>query len=369
MSRTESNPIRRSIEVEYWVIDDEGRLVEPGALVDATPGAEREFVEPVLEIKTTPCETTAELREELFERISRVLQCADEVGKGLVPLATPITREEIQELESDRTQIQNRVIGEPFEYVRHCAGTHIHVEQQPGHVVDQLNTLIALDPALALVNSSPYFQGRHLATGARSKLYRWMAYDSLPHQGRLWPYVDDTADWNQRLEDRYAEFVQMALEAGSDRATIESNFDPESAVWTPVQLRNEFSTVEWRSPDTALPSHVVQLAGDLADTVERLLDTEVRIEGDNGRITDDEFVLPEFEAVQEYVDAAIRDGLSSDAVRAYLERMGFDVTAYEPLTDDFDDKVVTPSKARQCRLDYAARLEGDVRSTTPIPND
>jgi hypothetical protein len=33
--------IRRSVEVEYWVVDDEGRLAEPGALVDASPGAER----------------------------------------------------------------------------------------------------------------------------------------------------------------------------------------------------------------------------------------------------------------------------------------------------------------------------------------
>ena len=53
MSVHESEPIRRSIEVEYWVIDDAGRLVEPGALVNATPGAEREFVEPLLEVKTT----------------------------------------------------------------------------------------------------------------------------------------------------------------------------------------------------------------------------------------------------------------------------------------------------------------------------
>nr|WP_274324480.1 hypothetical protein [Halosimplex aquaticum] len=71
------------------MIDGDGRLVEPGSLVEASAGAEREFVEPLLEIKTTPCESTAALRRELYRRIESVLDRADEVGKGLVPLATP----------------------------------------------------------------------------------------------------------------------------------------------------------------------------------------------------------------------------------------------------------------------------------------
>jgi len=89
-----------------------------------------------------------------------------------------------------------------------------------------LNAFIALDPALALVNSSPYFQGRHLAAGARSKLYRWMAYDDVPHQGRLWAYADDADEWTRRLERRYEEFLTAATDAGVDRRAIASSFGP-----------------------------------------------------------------------------------------------------------------------------------------------
>jgi len=46
--------LKRSIELEYCVIDSEGRLTEPGTPVDAAPGVEREFVEPLLEVKTAP---------------------------------------------------------------------------------------------------------------------------------------------------------------------------------------------------------------------------------------------------------------------------------------------------------------------------
>ncbi|WP_336337844.1 glutamate-cysteine ligase family protein [Haloarcula brevis] len=369
MSVHESEPIRRSIEVEYWVVDDAGRLVEPGALVDATPGAEREFVEPLLEIKTTPCETATELHEELLDRLESVLRRGDDLGKRLVPLSTPVNTDEIAELPSDRTRIQNRVVGEDFEYVRHCAGTHIHVEQQPGRAIDQLNALIAVDPALALVSSSPYFRGRRLADSARSKLYRWMAYNSVPHQGWLWSYLDDAEEWDRRLERRYDDFVTAAIDAGIDRRTVAACFDPESAIWTPVQLREEFGTVEWRSPDAALPSQVLRLSDDVASLMDHLRGTEVRIDGATGRVTDDEIVLPEFDAVLEYANDAIRDGVSAD-VASYLDRMGFDVDAYEPVSPTFDrPEPVTVSEAREIRLEHADRLQDDVRQAEPVALD
>ena len=354
--------MRRSVEVEYWVVDGDGRLVDPGPLTELSARVEPEFVEPLLEVKTAPCETTEEMRTELFERLGTVLRRADDLGYRLVPLATPLTAEEVSERESDRTRIQNLVVGDSFECVRHCAGTHVHVEQQPGRAVDQFNSLVALDPALALVNSSPYYGGRRLASGARSKLYRRLGYEGLPHQGRLWRYLDGTGQWTRRLERRYEEFVAAAVEAGADRRTVVANFDPESAVWTPVQLRGEFSTVEWRSPDTALPSQVLRLAGTLADVLERTATGTVRIEGEEGRLTDDGLVLPEFAAVIDHVDTAIEEGLDAASLRSYLDRMGFEVDAYDPITVEIGaGEAVTADTARDVRLRYAEALERDVR--------
>ncbi len=366
----DTEPLKRSVEVEYWVIDHEGNLVEPGDLVDATDGAEREFVEPMVEIKTTPCETTTALQTELFERIRAVIRRAEEREMGLVPLATPISEAEIREIPCDRTRIQNRVIGEDFRYVRHCAGTHIHVEQQPGREIDQVNTLIALDPAFGLLNSSPYFAGQPLAAGARSKLYRQLAYDTLAHQGQLWPYAADTDEWQARLEARYDEFVSKALAAGLEKETVESCFDPESAVWTPVQLRETFPTVEWRSPDTGFPSEVIQLADDVAGVVERLADPtfEVHVGGERGQLTETEIVLPPFETVCTYVEEAISDGLAP-AVAAYLERMGFDVEQYEPLTAEIHAGPVSDRRARELRLEYAKQLAQEVRQLPSIASD
>ncbi|MEZ3167273.1 glutamate-cysteine ligase family protein [Halorubrum ejinorense] len=368
--------MRRSVEVEYWVVDENGRLTEPGGLVDAAAGVEREFVVPLLEVKTSPCESTAELREELFDRLDRVLERADALDKGLVPLATPICDGDIPDLGSERTRVQDRVLGDRFEYVRHCAGTHVHVEQLPGREIDQLNLLTALDPALALVNSSPYFGHEPLAAGARSMLYRWMAYDHLPWQGELWPYAESTEEWGTRLERRYEAFVTGAVVTGCDREAVEGCFTPESAAWTPVKLRAEFGTVEWRSADAALPSQVVRLADDIAGVVERLEDAEFRVgedpwEGGERRgVGDEAVVLPPFETVRERVEDAVRDGLASDAVRSYLERMGFETAAYEPLSAGLrEERPLTEADARRVRLDHAERLGREVRRRHPVRSD
>lgn len=367
---TGGDPMRRSVEVEYWVIDDEGRLIDAGGLVDASPGAEREFVEPLLEIKTTPCETTGELRAELFERVEAVVRRADELDQGLVPLATPMTEQEIEQLPSERTEIQRRAVGDSFDCVRCCAGTHVHLEQLPGREVDQLNVLTALDPALALVNSSPYAGHTPSVPGARSKLYRRSAYEGIDYQGELWPYLDAIGEWERRLEAGYESFAEAAERAGVDRASFESTFDPEGTVWVPVKLRETFSTVEWRSPDTALPSQAVKLAEDLAGIVGRLEDVDLRIDGEVGVSTDGTLVLPEFETIRSHVDAAIGEGIESAAVRAYLDRMGFEIGAYDPIAHEFDaERELTPAEARRIRLEYADRLESDIRRATVAETD
>jgi hypothetical protein len=361
--------MRRSIEVEYWVVDEYGRLTLPGSLVDASPGAEREFVAPMLEIKTTPCTTHAELRTELLKRIRDVLLRAADLNKHLVPLATSLARDTIPELASERTRIQNQAFGASFQYVRHCAGTHIHFEQQPGHVINQFNALTALDPALALLNSARHFRGAPVAPGARSELYRRRAYAGCPRQGRLWPYLTDRADWTRRLQDCYARFRKRAQAGGADRSAVESCFSPEGTAWIPVKLRPTFGTVEWRSPDTALPSQVLRLADTMASLLARIPTTPVRIGESEGRVTDRGLHLPPFETVATHVDLAINEGAGSAQLRDYLRRMGVAVDAYTPMVDRIDDAPLTDHAARRLRLKYADRLRADVLRRAPATTD
>ena len=355
--------MQKSVEVEYWVIDEDGTLAEPGELVDATEDAEGEFVEPLFELKTPPCESRADLREALFEELDVVLARADELGKRLVPLGTPIDGVSIERLPGERARIQERVLGRNFEYAKHCAGTHLHFEQR--NVADQLNVLVALDPALALLNSSPYFRGERVADGARAYLYRRKCYEAFPDHGRLWEYTDTVAQWKRRLERRFDEFREAAVEAGVDGDAVDANFTPNDVVWTPVRLREAMPTVEWRSPDAALPSQTLQLVEAVDAVMEGLHDTAVTVDGERGEVADDGITLPEFDVVCDLAGAAMDDGVGSPAVAGYLDRMGFDVDRYDPLSRElgaqWGDRV-GPAEANTIRLRYADRLERDVEA-------
>jgi glutamate---cysteine ligase / carboxylate-amine ligase len=351
--------MKKSIEVEYWVIDREGKLVEPEELVEGSEQRVEEFVEPLFELKTTPCETTSELRTEFAERLDDALSVAGDLGKALVPLGTPIDGDSIERRSDERARIQRRVLGEDFEYAKHCAGTHVHFEQRDA--TEQLNALIALDPAFALLNSSPYFRGERVATGARAYVYRKKCYERFPKHGQLWDYVESVSEWNERLEHRYEEFEEAAIESGVSEERVEAHFSPDDVVWTPVRLRKEFPTVEWRSPDAALPSQILRLVGEMNAVMEQLPHRNVRIEGQQGGVDEERITLPEFDRVCDLVDEAIHDGLESEGLRSYLGRMGFDAASYRPLSARIGGRSsVGRDEARELRLESAEALERDV---------
>ncbi|MFC4436259.1 MULTISPECIES: glutamate-cysteine ligase family protein [Natrialbaceae] len=354
--------MKTSLEVEYWVIDDDGDLVPPETLLDVSKQIDPEFVEPMLEIKTTPCSSTTELREEFLGRIRTVVDAARERDKRLVPLATPLhaSPAEIPYREKRGTDLQRRIVGPTFDDARVCAGTHVHFEQS--NVVDQLNTLTALDPAFALVNSSSHYRGERIHDCARPYLYRRSCYGACPEQGQLWPYVDSVAEWEARLEDAYNGFRERALEYGVDPDAFDDEFDPYDAVWTPVRLRKAMPTVEWRSPDTALPSQVLQLAETVRSIVTHADARGTTIDGTDASTgaTGGEMPLPAFETVEEVTDTVIHDGLEDSGVQRYLQELGFSPSAYDPLAARMPDSRLTKARAKNLRLEAARRLEADL---------
>lgn len=350
--------MKKAIEVEYWVTDLDGVLTPSGSLTDVSAYVEEEFVDPLIELKTPPCDSYADLEATFLDQLTELVAEAADRDRRLVPLATPINGAAIDQRPSERTRIQRSVLGEHLAYANHCAGTHIHFEKR--NVTDQLNVLLAMDPALALVNSSPYFEGNQVAAGARSHVYRQKCYERFPRHGQLWNYVESVGEWERRLETCFEEFEVAALDAGVDEAEFAANFSQESAVWTPVRLRDEMPTVEWRSPDTTLPSQVLRLVREVDSVMCQVDDAVVTVDGE-GRRSSDGIVLPSFEHLAAYANDAIHEGIDSAAVSGYLRRMGFDVEAYDPISRQIGGKgPVDPAAARQLRLAFARRLERDL---------
>ena len=354
--------MKTSLEVEYWVVDDDGDLVPPDTLLDVSAQIDPEFVEPMLELKTTPCASMDELRAEFTDLLDEVLTAAHERGKRLVPLATPLTGgpAAVPYREKRTTELQRRIVGPAFEDARVCAGMHVHFEQS--NVVSQLNALTAIDPAFALLTSSSHYRGERIVAAARPYLYRRSCYAACPDQGQLWPYVDSVAEWERRLEDAHAGFRERALDRGVDPDDFDEAFDPYDAVWTPVRLRQAFPTVEWRSPDTSLPSQVLRLASEVRSILQEADErgTVVVDESSTDATADGAVPLPAFDTVEDVTDRAIRDGLDDPAVQRYLRTLGFTPSSYDPLVDRLPTSRLTNRQGNRLRLRAASRLETDL---------
>lgn len=346
------------LEIEYWVVDREGRLCAGEEIVAAHDRICHEFVAPMVEFETPPSDDLETVRRDLTEVLESGLAAAEDADKELVPLGTPLVAETMPAI-SDRGRLLERLYGEGLEYAKHCAGTHVHFDKRA--VPDQLNLLTALDPTLALVASSPYYDGKRLAHSSRAYVYRYETGKAFSRYRDLWEYADSMNEWNARLDDAYEELRALADERGIDGATFERHIEPENSVLTPVRLRLGSPTVEWRAPDAALPSQLLSLLSDVSRAVDSLDGRPLVVGGEPG-IGDTAVTIPAFEDLRELTREAIVDG-RTPAVEAYLDAMGIDSSRYTPISEGIagPDRI-DHEHARELRLEYAARLREDVAS-------
>ncbi len=349
-----------SLELEYWTVDETGALAPAAPVLDRIEDLDAESADPMLEVVTDPCENVIELREEVHERLREAIGVAREEGLRLVPLATPLASSEIETSDGPRTRIQRELLGDAFGNATHCAGTHLHVDRIDGAEVDQLNLLTALDPAFSLVASASHHRGERVAACARPHVYRRECYGDHPHLGRLWPYVESVDEWDERIATTFDRFRREAVDEGVDPEAFDRHFTPEDTTWAPVRLRDEFDTIEWRAPDTALPGQIIRLVGDVRDAMEFAVDRGVET-GDKPGLSDDVVTIPEFDRLREYVRAAIDRGIGSPTVARYLATMKFDTDRYRPIAREIGGAPsVSRERARLLRLRYADRLEREV---------
>ncbi|MFC6835647.1 glutamate-cysteine ligase family protein [Halomarina ordinaria] len=345
--------------MEYWLIDGRGELVDvPPDLVAANEHLVEEFVPPLLEIQTPPVSSLSALESTLREVLETALMLVHDYDCRLVPLGSPLASESLP-ITSERGRLLQRIYGDELEYAKHCAGTHVHFDK--GNVTRQLNLLTALDPALALVNSSPYFSNSQVASSSRAAVYRYEAHRQFARYRDLWDYVEDREEWDERVAEHHADLGRMAAERGVPRDRFERYFSPDDAVLTPVRLRERSPTVEWRAPDAALPSQTLLLVADVLRLLEQTDHKEVVV-GDTG-VWADRIGVPSFAELQELSREAISEGVRSVRVQDYLLRMGFDVARYDPIAERIEQNWTIPrERALEIRRQYADELEADVAS-------
>ncbi|MFB6100115.1 MAG: glutamate-cysteine ligase family protein [Candidatus Nanohalobium sp.] len=343
--------MKTGLELEFWVINEEGKLDYAKPVAERVYFASQEFSRSMIEIQTEPHEDMDELLKEAISKTEILVELAKKDGKRIVPLGTPLNSGEVEVYESERFQIEQEVIGPEVKHAGRTAGLHIHFEKEGS--LRQLNTLTAMDPLSALMNSSPRYQGKHLADGCRNKIYRHKACGAFPKQRELWPYMDSITEWREKREELFEEFENEAEKKGIEPERFERFFQPENAVWTPVKLREDYPTVEWRAPDTTLLTEVIKIVKAVKPIVQKKKRSE----------------LPEFQKVKKASEKAIEQGLESEEVREYIEEMGINPSEFSPVSQNLDiPEEVSREKAKEIRLNIAERLTEDLEEAKEMIN-
>ena len=228
------------IEEEYFLVDAETKLVPravPREFFDAAKAATdgrsaTEFLQPQIEVMSSPHVSAADARAELRELRRTVAAVAAEHGLAILAAGTHPTAfwrnaQQTAKQRYDTVMHDLQMIGQRDL----LCGLHVHVElPDPDARVDVMYRILPYLPLLlALSTSSPFWQARR--TGLMG--YRLAAYDELPRTG-----VPELF----RTQAEFDAYVAALTRAGVIKDS--------SYIWWAMRPSLANPTLELRAPDS-----------------------------------------------------------------------------------------------------------------------
>ena len=285
-------PVRKrfttGFEVEFFIIDKKTGTIAHGAddiikkVAEKSKGKAHNIVKEsarnLIEVGSYPDTDGANTMANLIEGIRLLVSAADELGYAIFPLGTYPGKFTPSIRIDPRYKNQQKLHGKSrFQISGRCAGYHCHhslpwgifdsktLKLKPrGNsknmdiVVSAYNLLIALDPALAtFMQSSPFYQGKHVAKDSRIVVYRGGEpfglrttglYTNFPRFGALPPYEHSGTDLIHGIEERYKDRMAAMAEAGIPEKEMPKYRSVLTTNWTPVKV-NAHGTLEQRGMD------------------------------------------------------------------------------------------------------------------------
>lgn len=360
--RTRAKHFSLGLEAELFVIDSSGAIA-PGA-DDILAHADtlvrqhtitKECAKNIIELGSIPSDNRTQVVYSFLSELQLLHKAARDKGYWLLPLGTypgafaPTMRTD------KRYQIQVEIFGKQrFLNAGRCCGFHCHYEMPKGvfdteekmlkslhdskhqeYLVHAFNTMVALDPVLTtFMQSSPFYQGKHLAKDSRVLVYRGgaeLAYDKSlyarsPNLGSLPPYVHTGANLISRVHERYQEWMTMLAATGIDEKDFPAYASILQPNWSAVKV-NAHGTLEQRGMDMShLP--VLLATGALIQIIlQRVQDGDIQVVPHDSAMAQPFalerkklYIAPDTYVKKHLQPAAIYEGLASDDVYKYCKR-------------------------------------------------
>ncbi len=275
-------------EVEFFIIDKKTGEIAHGAdeiVKRAGESSQKESKNIVtessknlIEVGSYPDIDGANTMNNLMEGLKLLLYVADELGYAVYPLGTYPGKFTPSMRSAAHYKSQQKLYGATrFQISGRCAGYHCHTSLPWGvfdaktlmlkdlsesknqeQLVHAYNALIALDPVLTtFMQSSPFYQGKHIAKDSRMVVYRGSEefkldieglYTNFPRFGALPSYEHSGTDIINSIKERYKDRITAMLEAGIPDKDIPRYKSILTTNWTPVKV-NPHGTLEQRGMD------------------------------------------------------------------------------------------------------------------------
>lgn len=400
----EIKPVKKQLmgfEVELFTLNKQGYIIAAAdnllkkAKTDKNITIKKECAINIMEIASYPSGNIPDTMAHLLRELEYLVSVADKEGVLLYPLGTypgkfnPVMR-------NDRPyKIKESIFGKNrWKIAGRCTGFHCHYDLPKGifdsqlrvlkmvvrskikdSLVNSYNLLIAADPALTcFMQSSPFYQGRHLGKDSRMIMYR--GGDALRNKAGLYanfeefgglPHYKLTAlDIMDIITTRYETWKGYVKKLGLNIKVLSLYGSVLDTAWGPLKI-NPHGTLEARGMDVNHPVYIAG-AGTMIKYILRKLQEEFytvvpseigikepfKVEGDLIYIPPFSYVRNELQGLSAY------KGLESDAVYNYCRRFlrfsqSVMPTNFLKLTKPFEEMLRKRKTVSDEILDYARR--------------
>jgi hypothetical protein len=363
------------LETEFHLIDDLGYISNkaPFLINELQKLNENIFVTEeigrnMVEFGCYPDINTHNPMLNMINSIEKAIEICDKKKLSLYPFSTYPGKFEPVVTAKSKYNLKKKIFGEDkFKILSRVTGFHHHYSLPKGifdyekkelkmtkrnkfarTLVSSYNFEIAIDPILLLfTQSSPFYQGEHLAKNCRSLVYRggkklkYMdgAYSKFQQIGGLQPYKQTTTDLISSINKRILRWKRIVKKA-DPKVDFNSLYGYKSDIgWNPVKI-NKHGTLEDRGMDINMLSIISGVSVILKEVLERIhrdflevlpadfaMDEPFKIEG--GII----YVPPHTHIRNKLQPASIYQGYSNKNIYEYTKKFMNLIKSYVPNTN------------------------------------
>ncbi len=287
---------KSGVELEHFILDRKGNvsnwaneLISKIKKLDPTNGVKHEIAAGMVEIATEAELNIPYIGRQLCSDLELLIKTAEANDLSLYPFGTYPGAFMPEIFDTPRYAAQQKIFGKQrLAIAGRVAGLHCHFTLPKGvfdenrrqiknlifskhkeSLINIFNLFTALDPALTcFAQSSPFYQGDHLAKDSRLVVYRGGEVFNYPQgccaifdgkYGGLQPYLATGTDLLHFIERQFDFFKKLLKELEINIKTFLKHGSILSVTWAPVRI-NAHGTTEHRGMDSNLPSIVIALS-------------------------------------------------------------------------------------------------------------